>query len=91
MGLYMTVTFSIPQNVERLLAEDGQDLNLAAKEAALVELYRREKISHGELAQALGLSRYETDGVLRKHGVIEDLITREELQAQIASLGELLA
>ena len=87
----MTVTFSIPPNVERLLVEDGQDLNLAAKEAALLDLYRREKISHGELAQALGLSRCATDGVLKKHAVTEDLITPEELKAQVASLGDLLA
>ena len=88
--LTMTITFTVPPTIERLLGEDGLDLNLAAKEAALVELYRREKISHGELAQALGSSRHETDAVLQRHGVTEDLITPEELAAQVSSLRELL-
>ena len=86
----MTITFSLPQEIERLLAQEGQDLSLITKEAALVELYRQEKISHGQLAQALGLSRYETDAVLKRHGVTEDLITSEELNAQLKNLKTLL-
>ncbi len=79
----MTITFTIPENVERLLQEQGPDANLAAKEAALVELYRQDKITHFELAQALGLSRYQTDGVLKRHGVTEDLPTVEEFEQQL--------
>ncbi len=86
----MTITFSLPQELERLLAQEGQDLSLVTKEAALVELYRQDKISHGQLAQGLGLSRYETDAVLKRHGVTEDLITPEELNAQVKNLKTLL-
>jgi predicted HTH domain antitoxin len=85
----MTITFSLPQDIERLLAQEGRDLSLVTKEAALVELYRQEKISHGQLAQALGLSRYEADAVLKRHGVTEDLITREELNNQVQALEKL--
>jgi len=86
----MTITFSLPQEIEQLLAQEGRDLSLITREAVLVELYRQEKISHGQLAQALGLSRYETDAVLKRHGVTEDLITPEELNAQVEALGKLL-
>jgi len=86
----MTIAFDIPANLEDRLAEQGSDANLVAKEATLVELYRQEKISHGELAQALGLSRSETDALLKRHDVTEDLITAEELDAQVAGLRQLL-
>lgn len=69
----MTISFEVPEEIERLLAEQGGDANRAAKEAALVELYRAERLSHSELASALGISRYEADGVLRRHGVFLDL------------------
>jgi len=87
----MTITFSIPPSVESRFAEEGRDVNSAAKEAALVELYRQEKISHGELAHALDLSRQEADAVLRRHGVTEDMITAEELDAQVADFNKLLS
>ena len=41
---------------------------------------------NGELAEALGLSRYETDAVLRRHRVTEDLLASEELDEQLAGL-----
>jgi predicted HTH domain antitoxin len=86
----MTITLSLPQEIERVLAQEGRELSLATKEAVLVELYRQEKISHGQLAEALGLSRFEADAVLKRHGVTEDLITAEELNAQVDALGKLL-
>ena len=49
------------------------------------ELYRQERIGHRQLAEALGLSRYETDGVLKRHKVWLEL-TPEELAAQAALL-----
>ena len=65
----MTISFEIPQEIERALTTNGADLNREAKEAFLVEQYRHDKISQHQLAQALGLSRYEADGVLKRHGV----------------------
>jgi predicted HTH domain antitoxin len=86
----MTIAFDIPGNIEHLLQQSGQDPSQAAKEALLVELYRQEKISHGELAQALGLSRCGTDVVLKRHNVTEDLLTPQELATQVAQLRERL-
>ena len=82
----MAVTFDLPTNIEQNLRHQLGDLDQAAKEAALVELYRQERLTHHELALALGLSRFETDGVLKSHNVTEDLLTAEEFQRQADAL-----
>jgi hypothetical protein len=86
----MAITFQLPAAVEQRLRREFADTDDAAKEAALIEFYRQGKIDHFELSQALGLSRCETDGVLQRHGVTEDLPTGEEHEAQLAGLRELL-
>jgi predicted HTH domain antitoxin len=77
----MNISFEIPQEIERALKTNGADLNREAKEAFLVEQYRNDKISQHQLAQALGLSRYEADGVLKRHGVALET-TVDELRAE---------
>jgi hypothetical protein len=76
----MPVTFELPGDIERNLRDRLGDLDQAAKEAALVELYRQEQLTHHDLAQALGLSRLETDAVLKRHNVTEDPLTVEEFE-----------
>jgi predicted HTH domain antitoxin len=85
-----TVSFQLPDNVEQQLRRELGDLDAAAKEAALVELYRQGQLSHGKLAQCLGISRYETDAMLKRHNVTEDLLTREEFDQQVSGLRRLL-
>jgi hypothetical protein len=86
----MAISFSLPSDIEQHLRGEFGDLNAAAKEAALVEMYRQGKLSHGKLAESLGISRFETDGVLKRHNVTEDLITLEEYNEQMAALRKLL-
>jgi predicted HTH domain antitoxin len=81
----MNISFELPQSIEHELGTNGADLNGEAREAYLVELYRQERISHHQLAEALGLSRYETNGVLKRHKVSPGP-TLEELRAEIGSL-----
>ena len=69
----MSISFSLPQSLETDLRRQVADLDQAAKEAFLVELFRQQKLTHRQLAEALGLSRYETDGVLKRHEVHCDL------------------
>jgi predicted HTH domain antitoxin len=83
----MTISFEIPPEIEQQIRIDGVDLAREVRELFLVELYRQERITHHQLAEALGLSRYETDGVLKRHKVWLEL-TPEELGAQAASLRE---
>ena len=83
----MTIHFEIPDCIAEQLRAAGIDLNQTAKESLLVELYRQEQITHHQLAEALGLNRYETDGVLKRHGVEMEL-SLEEFRRQAASLRE---
>jgi hypothetical protein len=81
----MTISFEIPPRIANELRADGADLGREAKEAFLVELYRRDRIAHHQLAEALGLDRYETDGVLKRHKVSPG-VSAEEIRAQAAAL-----
>ena len=81
----MNISFELPQDIEEQIRTNGEDPSGEARELFLVELYRRERITHHQLSEALGLGRYETDGVLKKHEVWLEL-TPEELAAQVDSL-----
>lgn len=85
----MTVSFQLPADLERELRGEFRDLEGEAKEALLVSLYRQGKLSHLALSKALGLDRFETEDVLRKHNVTEDLGTVDEYLADAATLAEL--
>lgn len=85
----MAVSFQLPSELERSLRQDLQNLDAEAKEAFLVTLYRRGRLSHLALSQALGLDRFETEGVLQKHKVTEDLGTLEEHLAEARAVQEL--
>lgn len=79
----MGVSFQLPIDLERNLRLDLKDLDAEAKEAFLVSLYRQGKLTHHALSQALGLDRLETEEVLHKHNVTEDLGTVEEHLVEI--------
>ena len=81
----MTISFEIPQDIEQQLRTDGVDPSRQAKEAYLVNLYREERISHRQLGVALGLSRYDTDGLLKRYKVSPN-VTAEEMRAQATAL-----
>lgn len=85
----MAVTIQLPADVEQRLRAESSDLDAEAKEAMLVELYRQDKLSRYELSLALGLERFETDAVLKKHNVTEDLPTAEELEEDLRRAREL--
>ena len=82
----MTVAFELPAEAEEALRHDGGDASAAAREAVLVELYRQRRLTHFQLARALGMSRLQTDGVLKAHAVLEDLMTVEEFGREAVSL-----
>lgn len=81
----MSISFEIPSDMEQELCTDGLDMNREAKEAYLIDLYRQERITHCQLAEALGLSRYETDGVLKRHKVSPN-VDAQEMRAQAMAL-----
>jgi hypothetical protein len=83
----MAVTIELPADIERDLRRAIHDLDQAGREAMLVELYRQDQLTHYQLAQALGLDRFETDAVLKRHNVTEDFPSDEEYTAALARLG----
>jgi len=86
----MAVSFELPRDIERNLRQSFADLDQAAKEAALIELYRQRRLTQYELSQALGISRLQTDAVLKKHNVTEDLPTAAEIEEDVENLRRLL-
>lgn len=87
----MSISFELPGEIEQELREaDGANVGEQAKEAYLVEHYRQDRISHHQLATALGLSRYEADGVLKRHKVPSGPATVAELRAEVDSLRDRL-
>jgi predicted HTH domain antitoxin len=87
--MHMAVTVQLPADIERRLRTEISDLDAQAKEAVLLELYRQDKLSHHELSQSLGLDRFETDALLKRHGVTEDLPSSEELKNDLQRLREM--
>jgi hypothetical protein len=81
------MTIDLPDEIEAELRRTVRDIDQTAKEAMLVELYRQRLINHSALSRALGMSRYETDGVLKRHQVMEDLLTPAEFERQLAEAG----
>lgn len=86
----MAVTFELPAEIERSLRRELGDLDQVAKEAALVELYRLDRVTAYELSLALNLSRLETEALLKRHNVTEDLPTEAELELDRSRLRRLV-
>ncbi|MGA2232193.1 MAG: UPF0175 family protein [Tepidisphaeraceae bacterium] len=86
----MAVSISLPSDIEQSLRLRLGDLDQEGKEAMLIELYRRDKITRHELTRALNISRLETEAVLKKHNVTEDLPTKAEMAQDVESLRRLL-
>ncbi|WP_337175552.1 UPF0175 family protein [Paludisphaera sp.] len=82
----MTITFDIPQDIERQLGRPPGELGERAREALLIDLFREGEITHRQLAEALALGRYETDGLLKRYGVGLD-VSAEEIREERGLLG----
>jgi predicted HTH domain antitoxin len=66
----MQITIDIPESLaEQLRADLGGSLERAAKEALAIEAYRAEQLSIGQVADLLGLSVYEAEGLMKQRGV----------------------
>ena len=86
------VTFELPQDIEEGLRGELGDLSQAAKEAFLVQCYRDERISAGQVAEILGRGVLETETWLAERGAlmhysVEDFET--DWKALAAKLREL--
>lgn len=82
----MPIIFDLPPAIEQQLRGQWADFDAVAKEAALVELYRQRKLTHNDLGTALDMDRFAVDALLKRHQVMEDLITADALASQLAAL-----
>lgn len=85
----MSITISLPQDVEARLRAEVDNLDEVAKLGLAVEAYRNMKLSLGQFADLLGVSQYEADGILKDRNVA--LVPSEaELAAEREALQRLL-
>lgn len=81
----MAVVIEMTPEAEAILKAEWGDLNLAAREALVIESYRQGKLSLGQCSSLLGLSVLETETFLREHGVALGL-TLEDVREDVACL-----
>jgi hypothetical protein len=82
----MAITIDIPPEVEESLRAGLSDLDNSIKETALVGLYRQRKLSHHQMGLALGLSWHEVEALLKRHNMIEDGPSAQEIHDQVRKL-----
>lgn len=82
----MKVQLEIPDTLEQMIRASGADVATVVREAALVEFYRQGKLSHGQLARALGVTRTRVDEILKRFNVTSDMPTFQEIEDQVATL-----
>jgi predicted HTH domain antitoxin len=76
----------LPADVEERLRLETPNLDAEVKEACSLELFRRGRLSHADLARVLGLDRFETDAYLKRHGVFQGSLTMADLDADRQTL-----
>ena len=86
----MSISFELPSSVEQQLRREHANLDVVAKEAAMVDFYRQGRISQRQLGLSLDKTRFEVEELLKRHKVIEDLDTAGEVAEQVAILRRLL-
>jgi predicted HTH domain antitoxin len=87
--MMLSFKLELPADVESTLRAETPDLNADVKEAYAVDLYRRGKLSHHQLCGALGLDRFETDAVLKRHGTLIEM-TNDRFAEELQSLRDLV-
>lgn len=86
----MAVSFELPNELERLLRGEFEDLDRAAKEALLLRAYSDGKLSLFELSRGLGINRFETDALLKRHNIFDGSLTPEDLEEDRNTIDEVL-
>lgn len=80
-----TIQISVPDALAKALSTDSSDLSRRALEALVVHSYRAGRISHAQVADALGLDRWQTDAFLKESQAYRPWDS-EEFAADLATL-----
>jgi len=81
----MTLQITIPAGLDEATIHK---LDTAAREAVGVQLYREGKLSHGKLAEFLGIGRGQVDDLLARHHVVDEF-SALDIAEQAATLRQL--
>jgi predicted HTH domain antitoxin len=65
----MQITVELPDELVGQMIPTGQDPSRAALEGWAIEAYRAHRLTEHELANLLGMGRYELDGFLKEREV----------------------
>ena len=82
----LTVTLNLPPEVEKKLRRETPDLESDVRQAYALDLFRRGIISHFDLAALLGIDRFETDALLKRHNIFEGAPSMANLEADARML-----
>ena len=86
----MSLTVELPKDIEERLRQENPNLDSDAKEAYAVELFRQGKLNHFQLSRVLGVDRFATDAVLKRHQVEEQSLTSADLESDRKTLRKVL-
>lgn len=88
MCLDVNLNLNLPADVEQRLRDEIKDLDRNARESVLLEYFRRGALSHYELSCALGITRFETDALLKQRGIFEGSPTVEDVERDRRALDD---
>ena len=77
------LVLEFPEGIQEKDLQDD-DVLLKAKEAAVMELLRKGKISQGKAAELLEITRYELFDVMAKYDIPVIEMTEEELKRELS-------
>ena len=84
----LVVTLNFPPELEKRVREQNPNLEAQVQEAVAIDLYRRGTLTHAQLAKVLDRDRFQTDELLKEHGVSLKMSESEFLE-EVSSLRDL--
>lgn len=86
----MSITLELPTELERRLRGVEPNLDIEVRDTVALDLFRKEKITHFELGQMLGLDRFETDAFLKARQEYAQSLTLADIESDRKSIKNLL-
>ena len=86
----MSVTLELPKDIEDKLRRENPNLDSDVREACALALFRKGTLNHRQPSRILQIDRFETDALLKRHGVTEQALTPTELEADRNTLRKVL-
>lgn len=83
-----TITIEIPDEIINLLGSEEETVK-EAKEALVLDLVRRGKVSKGKAAELVGISLWDLPDLLAKYRIPWFDYSKEELQRDLDRLKEI--